>query len=76
MPLNTEEMLQLLLKTNSEQEQRLKEKDDTIADLRTTVTDLRSTISDLRATIANLNETLEELTVRPQKKQNRKIPRQ
>ena len=61
MPLNTEEMLQLLLNTNREQEQRLKEKDDTIADLRNTVTDLRSTISDLRATIANLNETLEEL---------------
>ena len=61
MSLNTEEMLQLLLNTNREQEQRLKEKDDTIADLRNTVTDLRSTISDLRATIANLNETLEEL---------------
>ena len=41
------EMIQLLLKTNKEQEQ--------------TITDLRATIKDLRSTIANLNETLDEL---------------
>ena len=40
-------MIQLLLKTNKEQEQ--------------TITDLRATIKDLRSTIANLNETLDEL---------------
>ena len=43
MPLDAEEMIQLLLKTNKEQEQ--------------TITDLRATIKDLRSTIANLNET-------------------
>lgn len=47
MPLDAEEMIQLLLKTNKEQEQ--------------TITDLRATIKDLRSTIANLNETLDEL---------------
>ena len=60
MSANIEEMMQLLQKTNIELEQRLKEKDDTIADLRDTVTDLRATITDLRATIANLTETLDE----------------
>ena len=44
MSLDAEEMIQLLLKTNKEQEQ--------------TITDLRATIKDLRSTIANLNETL------------------
>lgn len=47
MPLDAEEMIQLLLKTNKEQEQ--------------TITDLRAIIKDLRSTIANLNETLDEL---------------
>lgn len=47
MSLDAEEMIQLLLKTNKEQEQ--------------TITDLRATIKDLRSTIANLNETLDEL---------------
>ena len=46
MSLDAEEMIQLLLKTNKEQEQ--------------TITDLRATIKDLRSTIANLNETLDE----------------
>ena len=47
MPLDTEDTIQLLLKTNKEQEQ--------------TIADLRATIKDLRSTIANLNETLDEL---------------
>lgn len=47
MPLNTEETIQLLLKTNKEQEE--------------TIADLRATIKALRATVANLNETLDEL---------------
>lgn len=45
--LNTEETIQLLLKTNKEQEK--------------TIADLRATIKELRTTVANLNETLEEL---------------
>ena len=47
MPLNTEETIRLLLKTNKEQEE--------------TIADLRATIKALRATVANLNETLDEL---------------
>lgn len=47
MPLDTEDTIQLLLKTNKEQEQ--------------TIADLRATIKDLHSTIANLNETLDEL---------------
>ena len=47
MPLDAEDTIQLLLKTNKEQEQ--------------TIADLRATIKDLRSTIANLNETLDEL---------------
>ena len=47
MPLDAEEMIQVLLKTNKEQEQ--------------TIADLRATVKDLRSTIANLNETLDEL---------------
>lgn len=47
MPLDAEEMIQLLLKTNKEQEQ--------------TIADLRATVKDLRGTIASLNETLDEL---------------
>ena len=47
MPLDTEDTIQLLLKTTKEQEQ--------------TIADLRATIKDLRSTIANLNETLDEL---------------
>ena len=46
MPLNTEETIQLLLKTNKEQKE--------------TIADIRATIKTLRATIANLNETLDE----------------
>lgn len=46
MPLNAEETIQLLLKTNKEQEE--------------TIADLRATIKALQATIANLNETLDE----------------
>lgn len=46
MSLNTEETIQLLLKTNKEQEE--------------TIADLRATIKTLQATIANLNETLDE----------------
>lgn len=46
MPLNAEETIQLLLKTNKEQEE--------------TITDLRATVKELRITIANLNETLDE----------------
>ena len=61
MPVNTEDMIQLLIKTNAELEDRLKEKDQTISDLRTTVGELRNTVADLRNTIANLNETLDEL---------------
>lgn len=52
--------LETAMSVNIELEQRLKEKDATIADLRDTVTDLRATITDLRATIANLTETLDE----------------
>lgn len=37
MPVNPEDMIQLLIKTNAELEERLKEKDQTICDLRTTV---------------------------------------
>lgn len=48
------------MKTNAEQEERLKEKDRTINDLQATVEDLRTTVADLRSTIANLNETLDE----------------
>ena len=47
MPLNTEETIQLLLRTNKEQEE--------------TIADLRAAVKDLRAAIANLNETLEDL---------------
>ena len=61
MPVNPEDMIQLLIKTNAELEERLKEKDQTICDLRTTVEELRNTVADLRNTIANLNETLDEL---------------
>ena len=61
MPVNPEDMIQLLMKTNAEQEERLKEKDQTISDLRSTVDELRSTVTDLRSTIANLIETLNEL---------------
>ena len=61
MPVNPEDMIQLLMKTNAEQEERLKEKDQTISDLRSTVEELRGTVADLRSTIANLNETLDEL---------------
>ncbi len=46
MPLNTEETIQRLLKTNKEQEE--------------TIENLRATIKALQATIANLNETLDE----------------
>ena len=56
MPVNPEDMIQLLMKTNAEQEERLKEKDQTISDLRATVEELRNTVTDLRSTIANLNE--------------------
>ena len=55
MPVNPEDMIQLLIKTNAELEERLKEKDQTICDLRTTVEELRNTVADLRNTIANLN---------------------
>ena len=61
MPVNPEDIIQLLIKTNAELEERLKEKDQTICDLRTTVEELRNTVADLRNTIANLNETLDEL---------------
>ena len=61
MPVNPEDMIQLLIKTNAELEERLKEKDQTISDLRTTVEELQNTVADLRNTIANLNETLDEL---------------
>lgn len=47
MPHDTEDMIQLLLRTNKEQEQ--------------TIVDLRATIKELRSTIANLNETIDEL---------------
>lgn len=60
MPVNPEDMIQLLMKTNADQEERLKEKDQTISDLRATVEELRNTVTDLRSTIANLNETLDE----------------
>ena len=60
MPVNPEDMIQLLMKTNADQEECLKEKDQTISDLRATVEELRNTVTDLRSTIANLNETLEE----------------
>ena len=60
MPVNPEDMIQLLMKTNADQEERLKEKDQTISDLRATVEELRTTVADLRSTIANLNETLDE----------------
>ena len=58
MPVNPEDMIQLLMKTNADQEECLKEKDQTISDLRATVEELRNTVTDLRSTIANLNETL------------------
>ena len=61
MPVDPEEIIRLLIKTNADQEERLKEKDRTISDLRATVKELRSTVTDLRSTIANLNETLDEL---------------
>ena len=60
MPVNPEDMIQLLMKTNADQEECLKEKDQTISDLRATVEELRNTVTDLRSTIANLNETLDE----------------
>ena len=60
MPVNPEDMIQLLMKTNAEQEERLKEKDQTISDLRSTVEELRNMVTDLKSTIANLNETLDE----------------
>ena len=60
MPVNPEDIIQLLMKTNAEQEERLKEKDQTISDLRSTVEELRNMVTDLRSTIANLNETLDE----------------
>ena len=60
MPVNPEDMIQLLMKTNADQEERLKEKDQTLSDLRATVEELRNTVTDLRSTIANLNETLDE----------------
>ena len=60
MPVNSEDMIQLLMKTNADQEERLKEKDQTISDLRATVEELCNTVTDLRSTIANLNETLDE----------------
>ena len=41
MPVNPEDMIQLLMKTNADQEERLKEKDQTISDLRATVEELR-----------------------------------
>jgi transposase/uncharacterized coiled-coil protein SlyX len=47
MPLDAEEMIRFLQKTNQEQEK--------------TIADLRETVKDLRATVANLNETLDEL---------------
>jgi len=47
MPLDAEDMIQLLLKTNTEQEQ--------------TIADLRATVKELRSTIVNLNETIDEL---------------
>lgn len=47
MPLNTEETIKLLLKTNKEQEE--------------TIANLRATIDEMRTTIVNLNETLDEL---------------
>lgn len=47
MSHDTEDMIQLLLRTNKEQEQ--------------TIVDLRATIKELRSTIANLNETIDEL---------------
>ena len=47
MSISSEETIQLLLKTNKEQEE--------------TIQDLRTTVKELRTTIANLNETLEEL---------------
>ena len=47
MPLDTEEMIRLLLKTNEEKDK--------------TIETLQATIKDLQATIANLNETLDEL---------------
>ena len=60
MPVNPDDMIQLLMKTNADQEERLKEKDQMISDLRATVEELRNTVTDLRSTIANLNETLDE----------------
>ena len=54
MPVNPEDMIQLLMKTNADQEECLKEKDQTISDLRATVEELRNTVTDLRSTIANL----------------------
>lgn len=60
MPVNPEDMIQLLMKTNADQEERLKEKDQTVSDLRATIEELRNTVTDLRSTIANLNETLDE----------------
>ena len=59
MPVNPEDMIQLLMKTNTDLEDRLKEKDQTISDLRATVEELHTTVADLRSTIANLNETLD-----------------
>jgi transposase/uncharacterized coiled-coil protein SlyX len=47
MPLDAEEMIRFLQKTNREQEK--------------TIADLRETVKELRATIANLQETLDEL---------------
>lgn len=47
MSHDTEDMIQLLLRTNKEQEQ--------------TIVDLSATIKELRSTIANLNETIDEL---------------
>lgn len=61
MPVNPEDMIRLLMKTNEDLEERLKEKNQTISDLRATVEELRNTVTDLRSTIANLNETLDEL---------------
>lgn len=46
MPFDKDEMIQLLIKTNQEQEH--------------TIEDLRNTIKELRVTVANLNETLDE----------------
>ena len=47
MPVNPEDMIQLLTKTNADQEECLKEKDQTISDLRATVEELRNTVTDL-----------------------------